>query len=327
MQKTPPLWRQIQRQNFTHWERLAEYLELSIDNKRKLLKNPKFVLNVPLRLAQKMTKNNLEDPIFKQFCPTLEENLITSGYSKDPVKDAHFRKETGLLHKYKGRALLVSTSACAMHCRYCFRQNFDYDPSKNGFAKEFETIAQDPSLHEIILSGGDPLSLEDYTLKNILDRLEEIPSIRRVRFHTRFPIGIPERMDENFLSILKKRRYQIWFVVHVNHPFELDEEVLLGLKKIQYLGIPVLNQSVLLKGVNDTFEIQKDLCEKLVDHGIQPYYLHQLDRVQGASHFEVESLEGCRLIEQLTSHLSGYAIPKYVREIPGALSKTSLTLS
>ncbi|KIC76361.1 L-lysine 2,3-aminomutase [Neochlamydia sp. EPS4] len=324
MQTSPALWRQIQRSNFTNWKQLADFLKLSPEQGERILKNPSFKLNLPLRLAQKITKESLDDPILKQFLPALDEKLEATGFQIDPVQDRLFRKETKLLQKYKGRALLVCTSACAMHCRYCFRQNFEYDSKKTSFANELELIREDLSLREIILSGGDPLSLENRTLSNLLDQLDSISHLRRVRFHTRFPIGIPERIDKEFLDILRVRRVQIWFVVHVNHPRELDEEVLLKLKNVQCLGIPVLNQCVLLKGVNDDKETQKLLCEKLVDHGILPYYMHQLDRVKGTAHFEVEQEQGCEFIRYLTANLSGYAVPKYVQEVPGESSKTPL---
>lgn len=325
MQKAPALWRQILRNNFIDWIKLADFLELSDHQREKIYKNPKFILNLPQRLAQKISKSTLDDPILRQFLPTLEETIITSGFCLDPVEDQHFRKESKFLQKYPGRALLVCTSACAMHCRYCFRQNFQHDRQKQGFTEEIELIRKDSTLHEIILSGGDPLSLDDSMLNDLLTSLEKIPHVQRIRFHTRFPVGIPERIDENFLAILQNRRIQLWFVLHINHPLELDEEVLAAIKNIQRLGIPVLNQSVLLKGVNDAVETQKQLCENLVDHGIFPYYLHQLDRTQGTAHFEVKENKGTELIKNLTSQLSGYAIPKYVSEIPGASSKTPIT--
>ncbi len=324
MQNTPALWRQILRKNFTNWEKLADFLELSEEKRLKILKNPQFSLNLPVRLAQKITKNNLEDPILKQFLPTTEESIINPQFREDPVQDLEFRKESKLLHKYPGRALLICTSACAMHCRYCFRQNFPYETQNKEFAKEIELIRQDSTLNEIILSGGDPLSLDDALLNELLDSLDSFSHVKRIRFHTRFPIGIPERLDEDFLKILRNRRCQLWFIIHTNHPQELDDEVLAALKNVQQMGIPVLNQSVLLKGVNDDLTTQQQLCEKLVDHGILPYYLHQLDRVQGTAHFEVATNQGRQLIQSLTSCLSGYAVPKYVSEIPGFPNKTSL---
>lgn len=321
----PTSWRQVMRLNFTHWEKLADFLKLSSSQRELILAQPNFPLNLPLRLAQKIAKTTLNDPILRQFVPTVEEMKIQQGFVEDPVEDQSCRKSSKLLHKYQGRVLLVCTSACAMHCRYCFRQNFNYELQDPFFDKEIQLIAQDPSLHEVILSGGDPLSLSDRVLESLLLRLAQIPHVNRIRFHTRFPIGIPERIDAEFLELLKNVQCQIWFVVHVNHPRELDEEVLASLKTVQKLGIPVLNQSVLLKGVNDDEDTLTQLFELLVDHGILPYYLHQLDRVQGAGHFEVPELEGSKLMQAVTKRLSGYAVPKYVREVAGEPGKTLLT--
>ena len=252
-----------------------------------------------------------------------EETHLQSGYSSDPIGDIPSRKSAKLLHKYDGRVLLVCTSACVMHCRYCFRQNFDYEPQP-GFTEELELITADPTIHEVILSGGDPLSLNNQTLKQLLTKLSEIPHLTRLRFHTRFPIGIPERLDDEFIAILTSLKQSVWFVIHVNHASELDYDILERLGELRRQGIIILNQSVLLKGVNDSAQALKDLCEKLVDNGILPYYLHQLDRVQGTGHFEVDENVGVKLINELSMCLPGYAVPKYVREISGEPSKTSL---
>ncbi len=181
-----------------------------------------------------------------------------------------------------------------------------------------------PLLKRLYLSGGDPLSLSNRALKALLDSLEKIPHIQRIRFHTRFPIGIPERLEPALLDLFENRRFQFWFVIHCNHANELDETVLSALKEVLKRGIPVLNQSVLLKGVNDTIEAFEALCTKLVDNGIVPYYLHQHDRVAGAHHFDVEESVGHSLIQQLQDRLGGYGVPKYVREIPGKAGKTTL---
>lgn len=314
-------WKKILRQNFTDVHTLADLLELDASQRKKLLARPSFPLNVPFRLAKKMAKGTLADPILKQFLPLEVELKRNELFVIDPVGDSVCRKSKKLLHKYQGRALLVCTSACAMHCRYCFRQNFDYEVSK-GFDEEIELIAQDDSIQEVILSGGDPLSLDDRVLGSLLNSLGAIPHLKKIRFHTRFPIGIPERIDESFLSLLKSFPLQIWFVVHINHPLELDEDVFEALKSIQKLGIPVLNQSVLLRGVNDTVETLAELSSMLSDRGILPYYLHQLDRVQGAAHFEVSEEEGKNLIDELSKRLPGYAVPKYVKEIAGMPGKT-----
>lgn len=323
----PPKWRQILRSNFTQWKKLADYLELNEKQKELILPKSHFPLNLPLRLAQKIGKRTLDDPILRQFLPTHAESQTIPAFVEDPVGDSICRRESKLLHKYEGRVLLVCTSACAMHCRYCFRQNFDYDVVDPTFVKELEVIANDKSIHEVILSGGDPLSLPDRTLAALLDELDQMPHIKRIRFHTRFPIGIPERIDEAFLSLLKEIRCKVWFVIHANHPLELDQEVMSALKSIQNLGIMILSQAVLLRGVNDDVDTLKLLCETLVDHGILPYYLHQLDRVQGAAHFEVSEEQGHFLIREIAKQLPGYAVPKYVREVSGEPCKRKLNES
>jgi EF-P beta-lysylation protein EpmB len=317
-------WRQIQLQNFTCWKKLADFIELDPAYFPAILKDSHFPLNLPLRLAQKIQKNRWDDPILLQFLPVEKEKEIVLGYKADPVGDLEARQSSKLLKKYHGRALLVCTSSCAMNCRFCFRQNYDYETQNKEFAEEIELIRQDASLTEIILSGGDPLSLSNETLRSLMQRLDVIPHLQRLRFHTRFPIGIPERIDEEFLSILEKTNLQVFFVIHTNHVSELDAQVAASLKKIQKLGIPVLNQTVLLRGVNDNLSSLKELCEKLAAYGIIPYYLHQLDRVQGAAHFEVSEEEGRALIAELTELMSGYAVPKYVKEEAGEPSKTGL---
>lgn len=321
----PPVWKQLLRKNFIDWKELVHFLELNTDQKQHILKQSHFPLNLPFRIANKIPKKTLEDPILKQFLPTIKELENHSNFVKTPVEDDKFRKESKLLQKYEGRVLLVTTSACAMHCRYCFRQNFDYDVENKSFQKEIALIAKDNSIHEVILSGGDPLSLNNQTLESLIAQLSAIPHLTRIRFHTRFPIGIPERIDEGFLAILRQIRQQVWFVIHCNHANELDEEILFALRKVQQTGAIVLNQAVLLKGINDDKKTLKELCEALVDHGIFPYYINQLDRVQGSAHFEVEEQKGLELIREIAKELPGYAVPSYVREIPGEPNKTPLS--
>lgn len=317
-------WRKIQLQNFTCWKKLAEFLQLDPNHFPDILKDSRFPLNLPLRLAQKIKKNSWDDPILLQFLPINKEREIVEGFDADPVGDLKARQSSKLIKKYQGRALLVCTGSCAMNCRFCFRQNYNYETQDKTFTKEIELIEQDPSLTEIILSGGDPLSLANETLSNLIQQLDKIPHLERLRFHTRFPIGIPERIDEGFLSLLEQLRLQVFFVIHTNHPAELDPEVTAALKKIQKLGIPVLTHIVLLRGVNDNVSILKEHCEKLARNGILPYCLNQLDRVQGAAHFEVSEEEGKELLAQLTEVMSGYAVPKYVKEEAGKPSKTRL---
>lgn len=316
------IWQKKLQQSFTSIKALVEFLQLTDEQTAHLEEKKTFSLLVPRRIAEKMEKKNIDDPLFKQFISlTFTPNQT---FVKDPVQDQTFQKNPKLLVKYQGRALLLCTSACAMHCRYCFRQNFPYETKSKLFTEELLSIQKDSSLKEIILSGGDPLSLSDRLLNDLLTQLDTIEHVRRIRFHTRFPIGIPERIDINFLQMLRRIKTQIIFVVHINHVRELDLDILEALKQVQKLGIPVLNQSVLLAGVNDSLQAQKDLLESLVDHGIMPYYLHQLDRVEGAEYFQIEKEQGYTLLKELQKSLSGYAVPKYVQEIPGELSKTSI---
>jgi KamA family protein len=210
-----------------------------------------------------------------------------------------------------------------MHCRYCFRQHYDYiEPD---LERDIAQIAADPSLYEIILSGGDPLSLSDDKLTTLIRRLEEIPHLKLLRFHTRFPIGIPERITEEFLSLLAETRLQTIIVLHINHPRELDEDIKTACRRIQQTGTPILCQTVLLRDVNDTVETLEELSIELISCGIMPYYLHQLDRVAGAARFEVDLAHGKGLIAELRRRLPGYAVPQYVQEIAGEASKTPLT--
>lgn len=321
---TVALWRQTQRSNFTSWQKLASYLELDEASQSKIIECSHFPLNLPLRLAQKVEKNNINDPILRQFLPIADELVEQNGDMIDPVGDGLARKCGKLLHKYKGRALLVTTSACAMHCRYCFRRSFPYEREDKSFTNELSLIRDDTTISEILLSGGDPLSLSNETLSDLLLQLSHIDHIKKIRFHTRFPIGIPERIDDALLDILASLPKQVIFVIHVNHPKEIDSDVAMSLKKLMRLGIPILNQSVLLRGVNDSKEVMKDLLECLSNIGVIPYYLHQLDRAMGAGHFATTETEGLKLINELTNELPGYAVPRYVKELAGNPSKTRI---
>lgn len=317
------VWRKIQKENFTRWEELVTYLE--IKSSECIFKDSHFPLNLPRRLAEKIAKGSLNDPILKQFLPTQLEKQAFPLFEFDPVGDGRARKSRKLLTKYQGRALLLTTGACAMNCRFCFRQHLDYETAIPGYTQELDLIRADSTLKEVILSGGDPLSLSNASLTSLIQQLDQIDHLTKLRFHTRFPIGIPERIDEDFLSLLSQTRLKVFFVIHCNHPRELDADIFGALNRLQRLGIAVLSQTVLLKEINDRAETLIELFHLLSDHGILPYYLHQLDRVAGAAHFEVPLEEGKILMDQLRKALPGYAVPRFVQEIEGMESKTAIT--
>lgn len=314
-------WRAQLRSSFTQLTALADFLELSEANRAQLLNRPRFPLLLPLRLAQKIAKNTLDDPILLQFVPLLPESIATPGFTSDPVSDGTFRKNTQILHKYSGRALVLATGACAMHCRYCFRQNFSYETPPTF---DLTYLRATPTIEEVILSGGDPLSLPDDRLGALLTDIAAIPHVRRIRFHTRFPIGIPERLDAPLLALLAACPKPILFVFHINHPRELDADVIGAIRSLQKLGIPTLNQSVLLRGVNDSEDTLLALSRALLEASIIPYYLHMLDRVQGTAHFEISETRAHELLAHLQAHMSGFGVPKLVREEAGKPSKTVL---
>ncbi|MDG2221919.1 MAG: EF-P beta-lysylation protein EpmB [Rubripirellula sp.] len=286
-----------------------------------------FPTFVPLEFLRRMKPGDPDDPLLRQVLPIAAEDSQQQGESSDPVGDLDSLSAPGLLHKYHGRALLVVSGACGVHCRYCFRREFPYQQESgpvDRWNQAIEYLRRNPEIEEVLLSGGDPLTLTDPALSHLIDRLETVGHVRRLRIHTRMPIVIPQRVTDQLVDRLADSRLTAWFVVHANHPHELDEHVLNALARLIDRGIPVLNQAVLLKGVNDDANILADLCRRLVNHRIQPYYLHQLDRVRGATHFEVSVEQGRQLIEELREVLPGYAVPQYVVEQSGEPSKTPI---
>ena len=286
-----------------------------------------FPLFVPRSFVARMQKGDAGDPLLRQVLPLADELESPQGYLKDPVGDQQATLRPGLLHKYHGRVLMVATGACAVHCRYCFRRHFPYTSTPRSPAEwepALAVIAQDDSLREVILSGGDPLMIVDEHLAELAGNLADVKHLRRLRVHTRLPIMIPERVTDELVAWLCGTRLTPIVVVHVNHPAEIDRPVAATLQRLTHAGIMVLNQAVLLRGVNDTADTLVELCEKLVDLRIAPYYLHQLDPVLGAAHFEVPVAEGKRLMAELRRRLPGYAVPRYVREVAGAASKLPL---
>ena len=287
-----------------------------------------FATFVPLEYVRRIEPGEPADPLLLQVLPRPEERSSVAGFTSDPVGDLHSLTAGGLIHKYEGRALLISSGVCAVHCRYCFRREFPYQDAGSrvdSWQPALDYLRDHEELDEVILSGGDPLTLVDQTLFRLISAVEAIPHVARLRIHSRMPIVIPQRLTAELTARLASSRLAVWLVVHANHPRELDTQVLEHLARVRSAGIPLLNQAVLLRGVNDCHQTLAALCRKLVNHGVQPYYLHQLDRVNGSAHFEVSVTEGLNLMRHLEHSLPGYAVPKYVGEHAGEPSKTSLT--
>jgi EF-P beta-lysylation protein EpmB len=284
-----------------------------------------FSLFVPRGFVARMRPGDVNDPLLRQVLPLADETTVVPGFSLDPVDDEASTRQSGLLQKYPGRVLLIATGTCAVHCRYCFRRHFPYEETPRSLADwqpALDEISCDESVSEVILSGGDPLTLVDETLSKLIDALADIPHLQRLRIHTRLPIVIPERVTAELVDVLKDCRLTPIVVVHSNHANELDSHVAAALAKLSNAGIVLLNQAVLLAGVNDSVDAQLALSDRLIDLRVLPYYLHQLDRVAGAAHFEVSISTGRQIIRQLRERLPGYAVPRYVAEIPGELSKS-----
>jgi EF-P beta-lysylation protein EpmB len=286
-----------------------------------------FPVFAPRAYIARMRPGDARDPLLRQVLPLEDELATPAGYGTDPVGDGAATRSPGLLHKYRSRVLMVTTGACAVHCRYCFRRHFPYSEGPRSvadWAPALEQIAADSTLREVILSGGDPLTLVDSHLAELADRLAAIGHLRRLRVHTRLPLMIPQRVTDHLIAWLRGTRLTSIVVIHANHARELDDTVAQALARLSDAGIVLLNQSVLLRGVNDDVDALAELCERLVDLRVMPYYLHQLDRVAGAAHFEVSESRGRDLVEQLRARLPGYAVPRYVRETAQAAHKLVL---
>ena len=287
-----------------------------------------FALRVPRAFVARMEKGNPDDPLLKQTLTSREEFIAAPGFSTDPLEEQN-SVVPGLLHKYLNRALLLVKGGCAVNCRYCFRRHFPYaenQGNKRNWQVALDYIAAHPELDEIIFSGGDPLMAKDHELEWLIGQLEALPHIKRLRIHSRLPIVIPARITDALVSHFARSRLQILLVNHINHANEIDEAFRSGMARLRQAGVTLLNQSVLLRGVNDNARTLADLSNALFDAGVMPYYLHVLDRVQGAAHFMVEDDEARQIMRELLTLVSGYMVPKLAREIGGEPSKTPLDL-
>ena len=288
----------------------------------------KFPLRVPQSYINKMHFGDVDDPLLRQVFPLIDEGLQVEHFVTDPVGDNLAITTPGILQKYHGRALLVTTGACAIHCRYCFRRHFPYgdsNPLASQWLQTLATLRDDSSINEVILSGGDPLVLSDSKLASMVADLEKIPHLKRLRIHTRLPIVLPERIDQHLVSWIQQTSLQVIMVIHANHANEIDDEVEQAMRQLRDANCQLLNQAVLLKGVNDNATTLYDLSERLSELSVQPYYLHLLDPVAGASHFDVSEQDGVELIAQLRTLLPGYLVPRLVREQQGKPSKTAIS--
>jgi EF-P beta-lysylation protein EpmB len=318
-------WQSAMRTALRDPAELCEFLGLSpllVEPARRAAEA--FGLFVPRPFAERIERGNPADPLLRQVLPLGEELTQVDGFSHDPVGDLAASPSPGFVHKYRSRVLLITTGACPVHCRYCFRRHYPYGEAPHAPAQweaALAAIAADESIDEVILSGGDPLTLVDARLAWLAERLAEIPHVVRLRVHTRMPIMIPARVTDGLVHWLTGTRLSPVAVIHANHANELDADVAASLEKLSCAGVVLLNQAVLLRGVNDRVDALADLSRRLIACRVTPYYLHQLDRVSGAAHFEVAEATGVRLIEELRRMLPGYLVPRYVREVAGDASK------
>jgi EF-P beta-lysylation protein EpmB len=286
-----------------------------------------FALRVPRGFVARMRAGDPADPLLRQVLPVVDEMRVVPGFGLDAVGDAAARTASGVIQKYQGRALLIATGSCAVHCRYCFRRHFPYaeeTAARDGWREAVAAIATDPSIEEVLLSGGDPLSLAAPKLAELTDALAAIPHLKRLRIHSRLPVVLPERVDAELTAWLATLPWPVAFVIHANHANEFDADVDAAMARLRAAGAQLLNQAVLLRGVNDDVDTLAALSERSFAAGVLPYYLHQLDRVAGVAHYEVDDTRARALHAALAARLSGYLVPKLVREIQGDTGKRPL---
>lgn len=306
---------------------LYTLLELPLPKTPHIPQN--FPLRVPLAFINKIKKGDVNDPLLRQILPDIAETLPVMGYTADPLDENTHNPIKGLLHKYKNRALITLTGACAVHCRYCFRQHFDYGanlPSSDDMHQICEYIKRDKHIHEVLLSGGDPLNVSNRRLGEWMMALSVIDSLNTIRIHTRMPAILPNRIDDELLAILSECPKNIVMVLHINHPQEIDQALIQKCQALKRIGVVLLNQSVLLKNVNDDADILCELSHALFNIGVMPYYLHVLDKVAGAAHFDLPLSQAVAIYWQMLERLSGYLVPKLVQEVAGKPYKTPINI-
>lgn len=328
LSEQPKSWQQLWREAVRDPRELLEMLALPhLASQISDQAAAQFPVRVPIGFVAKMRRGDANDPLLRQVLPLLAEDELAEGFSFDAVGDAVAKGGTGIIHKYQGRALLITTGSCAIHCRYCFRRHFPYaeeTAASSNWAEAIAYLKSDTGISELILSGGDPLSLSTSKLKELTDALVSLPNIKRLRIHTRLPVVLPERVDVELTSWLEALPWPVVLVIHANHANELTRDVADAVLRLRQHDVTVLNQAVLLKGVNDVAAEQIRLSEHLFEIGVLPYYLHQLDKVQGAAHFQISDQQARDIRQSMMRALPGYLVPKLVQEVPGEASKTPL---
>ena len=319
-------WQKALAQSFKTVDELLNYLGITTATLPYSVEpNASFRLRVTRYFADLINPADPYDPILMQVLPIAAEQIIKAGYTTDPLEEAHFSPVPGVIHKYTNRVLLIAHQACAIHCRYCFRRHFPYsEQSLKGPAldKAMQYIASQPQVNEVILSGGDPLSLGDSALALLLEKIDQLPNINTIRLHSRTPVVEPTRINETLISSLSALNSQLVMVLHCNHPNEITTRLQHKLAHLKTCGLQLLNQSVLLKGINDDVQTMVQLSNRLFASGILPYYLHVLDSVQGTHHFSITDQQANAIWQQMQAQLSGYLLPRLVREIPQRSAKT-----
>ena len=317
-------WKHVVSESFRELDELLDYCEIDATRTRFRGKH-EFALRVTRYYASLIEKRNVSDPLLLQVLPDAREFLHTDGYSTDAVGDKEAMPVPGLIHKYHGRVLLTLTGACAIHCRYCFRRHFPYSSASYNSStndQQMTYLSDNPEVSEVILSGGDPLMVSDQKLASLISQLNRISHIRVLRIHSRVLSVLPERVTASLTGTLSRFKGQIVFVTHINHPNEISAHNQAAFRLLTRQGYRLFNQSVLLKGVNDSSRILTELSHKLFASDIIPYYLHQLDKVQGAAHFDLSATDCSEIYKQLRNRLPGYLLPRFVEEVSGRKSKT-----
>ena len=319
------IWLEILNNAISDPKILLKQLDLPLaDFEQDLAARKLFALRVPQPFVDRMEKGNPQDPLFLQVMTSAQEFMQVEGFVKDPLEEQH-NAAPNILHKYHNRLLLMVKNACAVNCRYCFRRHFPYNQNKGNKAnwqKALDYILANPQIDEVIFSGGDPLMAKDHELAWLIKQLENVPHLQRLRIHSRLPVVIPERITDELCQLLAESHLQSIFVSHINHGNEIDQHLTHAIQKLKRTGVTLLNQSVLLKGINDNAQTLKTLSDKLFAAGILPYYLHLFDKVDAGSHFYIDDESAVKIYRELQAMTSGYLVPKLAREIAGEPNKT-----